>query len=80
MKQLQVAGVVQFQSITSQAMSAVLPALWQAMPTTRAGFVSPPGDAPTRAQVFEELGEATALLKVIANAAWAAGTIFQPPS
>ena len=63
-KQLQIlTGVVQFQSITSQAMAAVLPAFWQAMPTTRPGYVSPPGDAAARAAVLDELGEATALLK-----------------
>ena len=57
-------------------MAAVLPAFWQAMPTTRPGYVSPPDDAATRAAVLEELGEATAWLKVIANAAWAAGDYF----
>ena len=80
MKQLQVlAGVVQFQSLTSQAMAAVLPAFWQAMPTTRPGYVSPPGDAAARAAVLDELGEAIALLRVIANAAWAVGDHFTAP-
>ena len=49
------------------------------MPTTCPGYVSPPGDAAARAAVLDELGEATALLKVIANAAWAAGDHFTAP-
>ena len=80
MKQLQqLAGLVQVESITSPAMSAVLPAFWQAMPTTSPDWVAPPGDAAARQLVHEELGEGVALLKCIAHSSWATGDHYTCP-